>query len=172
MPPSTIFTIAPGAPFLRTFVGALLDGRIVEGFSRALPPLSMADATIYVPTRRAARSLTARIRLCHRSSCLPLLPRILPLGALDATETALLLRRAGRRGAFGRRSAASGERNLAAHASRPPDLPMGAGAPPRDRLDRQRRHEDHRSARSLVSSAPRRSTLSRSPAISPISSTN
>ncbi len=94
MSTSTVFTIAPGAPFLKTFVGALLDGRIVEGFSRALPPLAMADATIYVPTRRAARSLADEFASAlDRPACL--LPRILPLGALDATETALLFEEPG-----------------------------------------------------------------------------
>ena len=89
MPARTVFTIAPGAPFLKTFVAALLDGRVVEGFSRALSPLFMADATIYVPTRRAARSLADEFASAiDRPACL--LPRILPLGALDATETALL----------------------------------------------------------------------------------
>ncbi len=52
-----VFTIAPGAPFLKTFVAALLDGAVVAGFSRALGPIEIADATIYVPTRRAARAL-------------------------------------------------------------------------------------------------------------------
>lgn len=94
MSPSKVFTIAPSAPFLKTFVGALLDGRIVEGFSRRLGPLAMADATIYVPTRRAARSLAQEFATAlDRQACL--LPRILPLGALDATETALLFEEPG-----------------------------------------------------------------------------
>ncbi|HEY5226094.1 MAG TPA: double-strand break repair protein AddB [Methylovirgula sp.] len=89
MASSTIFTIAPGAGFLKTFAAALLDGRIIPGFSRALSPLAMADATIYVPTRRAARGLIDELASAlARPACL--LPRILPLGALDATETALL----------------------------------------------------------------------------------
>lgn len=84
-----IFTIAPGAPFLKTFAAALLDGRVVEGFSRGLGPLEMARATIYVPTRRAARALADEFaQALNRSATL--LPRILPLGALDETETSLL----------------------------------------------------------------------------------
>ncbi len=94
MPASTVFTIAPGAPFLKTFVAALLDGRVVEGFSRALSPLSMADATIYVPTRRAARSLADEFATALDRPA-TLLPRILPLGALDAAETALLFEEPG-----------------------------------------------------------------------------
>lgn len=90
MPSNRVFTIAPGAPFLKTFVTALLDGRIVDGFSRALSPLAMADATIYVPTRRAGRSLMKEFADAFAADGRPatLLPRILPLGALDATETA------------------------------------------------------------------------------------
>ncbi|MHB8886042.1 MAG: double-strand break repair protein AddB [Methylovirgula sp.] len=94
MSPRTIFTITPGVPFLKTFVDALLDGRIVAGFSRALPPLGMADATIYVPTRRAARSLIDEFASALDRPA-TLLPRILPLGALDATETALLFEEPG-----------------------------------------------------------------------------
>jgi ATP-dependent helicase/nuclease subunit B len=94
MPSSTVFTIAPGAPFLKTFVDALLDGRIVAGFSRDLPPLSLADATIYVPTQRAARALVQEFASAFDRPA-TLLPRILPLGALDATETALLFEEAG-----------------------------------------------------------------------------
>jgi ATP-dependent helicase/nuclease subunit B len=92
--PSTVFTIAPGAPFLKTFVEALLDGRIVSRFSRALPPLAMADATIYVPTQRAARALAQEFASAFDRPA-TLLPRILPLGALDATETALLFKEPG-----------------------------------------------------------------------------
>ena len=85
-----VFTIPPGAPFLATLVDALLDGRLVDGFSRAVGPLGLADATIYVPTRRAARALSATIaeRLGGTAT---FLPRILPLGAVEALEPGLLL---------------------------------------------------------------------------------
>ena len=89
MQAANVFTIAPGAPFLKTFVAALLDGRVVEVIRAALGPLEMADATIYVPTRRAARALADEFsRAIGRPSML--LPRILPLGALEETETSLL----------------------------------------------------------------------------------
>ncbi len=89
MQEANVFTIAPGAPFLKTFVAALLDGRVVEGFSSRAGPLALAEATIYVPTRRAARALAGEFsRAINRSSVL--LPRILPLGALEETETSLL----------------------------------------------------------------------------------
>ncbi|MGB6177287.1 MAG: double-strand break repair protein AddB [Methylocella sp.] len=89
MQAANVFTIAPGAPFLKTFVTSLLEGRVVEGYSRKLGSLEMAEATIYVPTRRAARALADEFsRAINRSSVL--LPRILPLGALEETETGLL----------------------------------------------------------------------------------
>ena len=84
-----IFTIAPGAPFLKTFAQAFLEGHVIEGFSTALGPLALAEATIYVPTRRAARALTDEFARAAGSAA-TLLPRILPLGALEDAETALL----------------------------------------------------------------------------------
>ena len=87
-----VFTIPSGAPFLETLSDALLDGRLVDGFSRAAGPLGLAGATLYVPTRRSARALGATMasRLGTASA---LLPRIVPLGALDDTE--LLFEEAG-----------------------------------------------------------------------------
>ncbi len=80
MQAANVFTIAPGASFLQTFAAALFDGRVIDGYSRDLGPLEIADATIYVPTRRAARALADEFsRAIDRPSIL--LPRILPLGA-------------------------------------------------------------------------------------------
>jgi ATP-dependent helicase/nuclease subunit B len=89
-----VFTIAPGAPFLKTFAAALLDGRVVDGYSRSLDPLELAEATIYVPTRRAARALADELA---RSLARPaaLLPRILPLRALEEIETSFFFDEAG-----------------------------------------------------------------------------
>ncbi|MGI8569142.1 MAG: double-strand break repair protein AddB [Methylocella sp.] len=88
MPAANVFTIAPGAPFLQTFAAALLEGRVVDGYSSSLGPLEIAEATIYVPTRRAARALADEFsRAVNRPAIL--LPRILPLGALEETETGL-----------------------------------------------------------------------------------
>lgn len=84
-----LFTIAPGAPFLETFVSALLNGAIVPAYSRDTPPLEMARATIYVPTQRAARALAAEFARAFDGRAV-LLPRILPLGALEERETAAL----------------------------------------------------------------------------------
>jgi len=91
---ANVFSIPSGAPFLKTFVKALLDGEIIAGFSRALGPLEIAGATIYVPTRRAARALADELaRALDRPATL--LPRLLPLGALDATETELFFEETG-----------------------------------------------------------------------------
>ncbi|MGI9355645.1 MAG: double-strand break repair protein AddB [Rhizobiaceae bacterium] len=56
---SHVFSIPPGAPFLRTLVEALLDGTLVEGFHPQRDPLMLADATIWLPTRRAARAMAS-----------------------------------------------------------------------------------------------------------------
>lgn len=82
-----VFTIAPGAPFLRTFVDALLDGEIVSTITRSTKPLDLARVTIYVPTQRAGRALAAEFaRAIDKGATF--LPRILPLGGLDAYENA------------------------------------------------------------------------------------
>ena len=80
-----VFTIPPGAPFLQTLSDALLDGVLVPGFSRDAGPLGLAAATIYVPTRRSARALGA-VMASRLGGASALLPRIVPLGALDDTE--------------------------------------------------------------------------------------
>jgi ATP-dependent helicase/nuclease subunit B len=86
MRPANVFTIPPGAPFLKTFANSLFDGRVIEGFSRNLGPLELAEATIYVPTRRAARALAGELAGAIGCPSL-LLPCILPLGALEEPET-------------------------------------------------------------------------------------
>jgi ATP-dependent helicase/nuclease subunit B len=106
MPIKHVFSIAPGAPFLKAFVAALLQGRIVEGFSRALGPLDLAEATIYVPTRRAARALVDEFAVALDRPA-TLLPRILPLGGLEATETNLLFEDAALDAPLGATQAAS-----------------------------------------------------------------
>lgn len=78
-----VFSIPPSAPFLKILAQALCDGRLVEGF-RLDPsdPLSLARATIYVPTRRAARVLRSEFvdLMGGRSAILPI---IRPLGETD-----------------------------------------------------------------------------------------
>ena len=89
-----VFSIAPGVPYLATFVQAFLAGRVVAGFPAGDGPLELAAATIYVPTRRAARALQAEF-----ARALPgpaaLLPRIVPLGNWKLIETELLFEEPG-----------------------------------------------------------------------------
>ncbi len=82
-----VFTIPPGAPFLDTLVAALLDGRLIAGFD-AGEPFALADLTLYLPTRRAARAIRERF-LAHLGRPL-LLPRIRTLGDIDEDELGLL----------------------------------------------------------------------------------
>lgn len=83
-----LFTIPPGAPFLDVLAREMLAGR----FGRLVDPddpMAMARATIYLPTRRAARALGAC--LSEQLGGQPLLlPRIVPLGDIDEAETALI----------------------------------------------------------------------------------
>ncbi|WP_234794561.1 double-strand break repair protein AddB [Xaviernesmea oryzae] len=75
-----IFTIPPGAPFLGTLVESLCAGALVPEFRYdPTDPLSLADVTIFVPTRRAARVLRSEFvdRLGGQSAILPV---VRPLG--------------------------------------------------------------------------------------------
>src|SRR5919199_759517 len=56
-PEPRVFTIPPGAPFLPTLADALTRGRVLDGFGD--DPFALSEATIYLPTRRAARALAA-----------------------------------------------------------------------------------------------------------------
>jgi ATP-dependent helicase/nuclease subunit B len=82
-----VFTIPSGAPFLPTLSRALLDGSLIEGFPGAAGPMALADATIYVPTQRAAQALAKALLSASGARSL-LLPRIAPLGAFEPDETA------------------------------------------------------------------------------------
>ena len=80
-----VFTIPSGAPFLPTLSHALLDGVLVEGFPGAGGAAALADATIYVPTQRAAQALAWALLSASRAQSL-ILPRIAPLGAFEPDE--------------------------------------------------------------------------------------
>lgn len=75
-----LWTIPAGVRFLPAFVDALLSGRLVATGDD--PAAALASATIYVPTRRAARSLRALFveRMGGRAA---ILPTIRPLGEFD-----------------------------------------------------------------------------------------
>ncbi len=82
-----VFSIQPGAPFLPSLVGALLSGRLVPGFRFDGDPLALADVTIFVPTRRAARALRAEFA-ARIGKGTAILPVIRPLGEVDEDEAA------------------------------------------------------------------------------------
>src|SRR5271163_5032285 len=82
-----VFTIPSGAPFLPTLSRALLDGVLVEGFPGAGGTRALADATIYVPTQRAAKALEEAL-LSESGARSLILPRIAPLGAFEPDEAA------------------------------------------------------------------------------------
>jgi ATP-dependent helicase/nuclease subunit B len=84
-----VFTIPSGAPFLPTLSRALLDGVLIDGFPGAGGPLALTDATIYVPTRRAAQALAQALLAASGGQSL-LLPRIAPLGAFEPEEAAAI----------------------------------------------------------------------------------
>ena len=87
-----VFTIPSGAPFLPTLSRALLDGVLVEDFPGAGGAMALADATIYVPTQRAAQALAKALLSASGARSL-ILPRIAPLGAFEPDEPATMLRR-------------------------------------------------------------------------------
>ena len=84
-----VFTIPSGAPFLPTLSDALLNGALIDGFPGAGGRTALSDATIYVPTRRAAQALAKALLSASGARSL-LLPRIAPLGAFEPDETATL----------------------------------------------------------------------------------
>lgn len=78
-----LFTIAPGEPFLPRLAQALCHGELIAGFGyRSDDPLSLSEATIYVPTRRAARALRSEfVDFIDRGAAI--LPTIRTLGESD-----------------------------------------------------------------------------------------
>lgn len=83
--PPKVFSIPFGAPFLPTLAEALLSGTLVSGFHPGDDPLKLATATIFVPTRRAARELrSVFVDLYGGRSAI--LPTIRALGEFDEDE--------------------------------------------------------------------------------------
>ena len=83
-----VYTIPPSANFLATLVDALVSGRLVPGPPLRDDPLALADATIFVPTRRAGRALAAAITEAAGGRA-TLLPSIRPLGDVEEDLLAL-----------------------------------------------------------------------------------
>src|ERR1700730_3030638 len=82
-----VFSVPVSVPFLRTVITALVDGRLVDGFEARSNPLNLAQATLYLPTRRAGR-LAREIFLDVLNVDAAILPRIVALGDIDEDELA------------------------------------------------------------------------------------
>ncbi|MFZ5692617.1 MAG: double-strand break repair protein AddB [Pseudomonadota bacterium] len=80
-----LFTIPSSVPFLPALIEALLAGRLVEGFPHARDPMELAQATLYLPTRRACR-LAQDVFLAALGGEATLLPRLVPIGDIDEDE--------------------------------------------------------------------------------------
>ncbi|MGH6709202.1 MAG: double-strand break repair protein AddB [Bradyrhizobium sp.] len=82
-----VFSVPVSVPLLRTVIAALVDGRLVKGFEARQNPLNLAQATLYLPTRRAGR-LAREIFLDEMKTDTAILPRIVALGDIDEDELA------------------------------------------------------------------------------------
>jgi ATP-dependent helicase/nuclease subunit B len=80
-----VFNVPASAPFLRTVIAALVDGRLVDGFDARANPEQLAQATLYLPTRRAGR-MAREIFLDVLGTEAVILPRIVALGDIDEDE--------------------------------------------------------------------------------------
>ena len=80
-----VFNSPASAPFLHTVIEALVDGRLVPGFDARANPERLADATLYLPTRRAGR-MARDVFLDVLKTDAVLLPRIVALGNVDEDE--------------------------------------------------------------------------------------
>lgn len=85
---ASVHTIAPSVPFLKTLATALVDGTLVPGFRPQDDPLLLPTATLYLPTRRAARLLPEIFQELFGGRPV-LLPTIRPVG--DTEEDLKLL---------------------------------------------------------------------------------
>ncbi|MCV0425902.1 MAG: double-strand break repair protein AddB [Roseibium sp.] len=80
-----LYSIPAAVPFLKTLVDTLVDGTLVPGFRPIDDPLLLPTATLYLPTRRAARLLPDLFQEKFGGKPV-LLPAIRPVG--DADEDA------------------------------------------------------------------------------------
>lgn len=87
MPPPRprVFNIPASAPFLKVLIEALRAGKLVPGFPASDQPLELAQATLYLPTRRAC-ALAREVFLETLGGDAAILPRIVPLGRIDEDE--------------------------------------------------------------------------------------
>ncbi len=82
-----VFSVPVSAPFLRTVIAALVEGGPVNGFDVRAHPERLAQATLYLPTRRAGR-MAREIFLDELKTDAAVLPRIVALGDIDEDELA------------------------------------------------------------------------------------
>jgi ATP-dependent helicase/nuclease subunit B len=82
-----VFSVPLSVPLLRTVIAGLVDGRLVDGFEARSHPENLAQATLYLPTRRAGR-LAREIFLDVLKTDAAILPRIVALGDIDEDELA------------------------------------------------------------------------------------
>ena len=82
-----VFSVPVSVPFLRSVIAALVDGRLVDGFEARAQPERLAQATLYLPTRRAGR-MAREIFLDELNTDAAVLPRIVALGDIDEDELA------------------------------------------------------------------------------------
>jgi len=87
MPHPHVFTIPASAPFLPTLIRALTKGELIAGFPHSADPLALANATLFLPTRRAC-ALAREAFLDVLGVEAAVLPRIVPLGDIDEDELA------------------------------------------------------------------------------------
>ena len=80
-----VLSIPAGLPFLPTLADALLAGRFGP---LGDDPLALADVTIFLPTRRAARALHRAI-LDRSGRTAAILPEIRPIGDVDEDDLLL-----------------------------------------------------------------------------------
>ncbi len=82
-----VFSVPLSAPLLRAVIAALIDGKLVAGFEARAHPEKLAEATLYLPTRRAGR-MAREIFLDELKADAAVLPRIVALGDIDEDELA------------------------------------------------------------------------------------
>src|SRR6201990_3666566 len=80
-----VFNVPASAPFLRTVIAALVDGRLVDGLTARANPERLAQAAPYLPTPRAGR-MAREIFLDVLGTEAVILPRIVALGDIDEDE--------------------------------------------------------------------------------------
>src|ERR1700692_1961498 len=82
-----VFSVPVSVPFLRAVIAALVDGRLVDGFEARAHPERLAQATLYLPTRRAGR-MAHGIFLDVLGKDAAILPRIVAIGDIDEDQLA------------------------------------------------------------------------------------